>query len=258
MRMLILLLLGLTGAQQISTPPSLAEFHQSAGLNRRGVMRRLDISALRSPEQALPLIQAGLADADSVVRLLASSALRNVQAAVESGATKLTLPEELLDLLEQRLQDSVSGVRGNCMSALVYFGEHRKVRTARRLADGYASENDPVLRSFLVSNLRRLDPEAKLSYGVIRTALGDPSPHVRNQAALALRARPDPSSLPRIVEELRSGDEKTRSAFVAALEAYGAQGKQHLDLLQSLHAREYRPVIKEQIWRTIQNLQNSK
>ncbi len=66
------------------------------------------------------------------------------------------------------------------------------------------------------------------------------------------------AALPRIVAELQSGNEETRSDFVYALASYGVKAKPHVRLLETFLAAETNSARGREIQQAITTIRESR
>jgi len=227
-----------------------AFFTEADVATRRKIMR----AATTNPDP-LTLIEAGLQDSDAQVRFSAIGALTQLNMGGVDPKTRPTLVPVLL----QALDDPDFRIRGGVVKGLGLMIEPASSSAIQAaLLSRYAREPDADVRAVIVNDLATYAIDAPDVQQLSVDALSDESAAVRRRAAMAVAKIRPGVALPRVVAELESGVEETRSEFVYALESYGALAKPHLRLLEILLTRETRNAYKEQIRQAIRTIQDSR
>jgi hypothetical protein len=246
------------GTFQVSSAqlPGAETFASQTPEQRRATMKRVDSEAAQFPEETFALVERGLLDSDATVRLLAASALGQIQSvasrrrqSLPQAATnrRMQLPPTLLAAVSDALDDPARGVRGNALNALVYFEQDSSAKLTSRLLARYELEQEPAIRTLLIAHLYHIGGRDPRVSRLAVTAMQDPAPEVQSQAALAIAALVPDDGLPAVVAAVQNADARMRPACVAAIAAYGARASKHVDLLESLRASEPRENVRKQI-----------
>lgn len=230
---------------------------------RRQTIRAVAARAQTAGEEILPIVEAGLQDDDAQVRFGAAAALSQLTLrAARSDSQTLPLNlrgrPSLSSAIFKALNDPDFRVRGAAVKAVAFVADMASPAVQKSLLSMYASEGNEQVRAVVIVQLAQGGLNTRDSRLAVVEALGDRAAVVRQAAALAVVQFHPAEALPRIVDELRSGDEQTRSEFVQALAGYGSAAKPHIGVLENLFAIEVRKDRKEQIAKAIQAISRSR
>ncbi len=246
-------------ALAVQAPTSTSSPLQGDVGERRQAVRAAAATAQTAGEEILPTIEAGLQDVDAQVRFGAAAALSQLtlRAARSDDHTpplNLRGRPSLSSAIFKALDDPDFRVRGAAVKAVPFVADIATPAVQKSLNSMYANEGNEDVRSVILFEIARGGLETKDSRSLVVEALGDRAAVVRRNAALAVARIHPPEALPRIVDELKSGDEQTRSEFVHALASYGSAAKPHIGVLEHLLAIEVRNERKAQIAKAIQTI----
>lgn len=206
-------------------------------------------------------IARGLRDSDSEVRFLAIAELSRLVMETSDGRPSnidLRSSPSLRAALIGLLDDADFRIRGGVVKVLAFVVDWPDEHVASLFIARYSQESDPGVRSVIVHELSQRALDSPGVRRLMSDALSDEATSVRRNAAKAIARFHPRSALPRIVDELRSGNEATRSEFVYALESYGALAKPHVRVLEALLPNEVNPERSEQIRRAIRAVHDAR
>jgi HEAT repeat protein len=206
---------------------------------RRSILASAARNAASSRDPAVvTLMRLRLRDPDARVRFYAGSMLS--QLVMAGGNDRRTKRGSLLDMhsrgvpeaLVPLCKDPDFRVRGSAIKGLAFIGPWSAALEAL-LIDTYDHETESSVRNVIVWELTI---SASLSPPVERVllhAIGDTSDFTRKSAAAGLAKLRPLAGLPRLVDELRAGDVRTRPAVIHAIKSYGALAKPYIGDLEA-------------------------
>ena len=254
------------GGQRVpSAPriPSAAEFKRADVQARQRILRAW---AHGVPETAgiglLPLLDAGLRDADRDVRLYAVGVVHRVaneaNRARVTGRPVVTDPgaypsvyRTLLALLDH--PDPI--FRGGVVGALSAFDVAPRDGLDRAILTRFATEV-PSVRARMVTALAESATRGSgKARAVVLATLDDSDPRVKESAIKTMRDLRDPGALPVLLREASAATEPwIRKTAVQVVRAYGESAKAYGSVLREALTRETDPGVRAELERTVEKL----
>lgn len=246
-----------------AAPLTPAEFRRADVQSRRSIMRAW---AYGSPHTAgatlLPILEAGLQDADKGVRHYAVGVLQRVASEANLAAatnkpvntqprTYPALYQTLLRLIDH--QDTA--FRAAIVGALTALAAAPNDALDDILLSRLATEV-PYVRARIVTALaeRANDGSAKARAAVL-ISLDDPDLGVRMSATMAMRLVRAPEALRILLRQMETAEEQgVRKAAVQVLAAYGDLAKPYTSVVQARLTREGDPVVRAELQRLMSGL----
>ena len=251
-----LLALQLVGGTTLNTPPTYSPETQ-AKLN---ALKQVPASIDKGDSGALKLIEAGLADSNDLVRMMAATGLFHAvnRAGPENrGPIDLRAVLGMRDRLVACIDDRSGSVRASVIGALsVLLSWQDDPGVVNALTRRFQIESELPARSTIVIALGKSRTISEEAERVIVAALSDRDSAVKHSAVIAvLRTTPDAGLAP-IVTELRRDDGRLRTNLVYALSMYGARAVPYIGLLRDLAATETQPVRLREIEAAIKRIES--
>ena len=245
-------------------PP--AAFKRSDVQARRRIMRAW---AHGSPDKAgpalLPLLEAGLQDADRDVRQYAVGVLQRVASeANRARATNepvITDPGDspsLYQTLLRQIDHPDPTFRAGVVGALTAFEAPPRDALEGVLLSRLATEV-PYVRARIVTALaERATYGSTKARAAVLSTLDDPNLGVRVSAVKAMRSLRAPEALPVLLREMESAREsEMRSAVARVLTAYGETAKPYAARIQAQLRRESDPALRSELERLVDRLERN-
>jgi hypothetical protein len=226
---------------------------------RRQLMRTAAIRIGGGDYSMLPIVEAGLRDSNAQVRFSAMGAVSEWVTHRPTSAQSVD-PQvriKLLTTLVRALSDQDFRIRGGAIKALVFVQQPLSQDVRRALVARFADESDSRVRAVIATELGVHAVTFPDSQQLLIAALDDHSPAVRRSAAAGISRFSPRDALPRIVQELRTGNQETQSEFVAALASYGAAARPYLGVLELMLSGETREDYKKQIRNAIATIRDA-
>jgi HEAT repeat protein len=240
-----------------------AEFAASEPPVRRRVMAAWAVS---SPENAgeplLPLLDAGLKDADREVRSQALRVLDRIELHAFSNramqkpvGTDVSQYPTIFDTLVRMLDDPDPDFRAAAVACLANMDQPSKPRLEPPLLNRLAKEPEALVRARIVTALSPLaGTGSPAALEVVIAALDDANAEIRFRAVVAMQAVRRPEGLPKVARQLSAQEPLVRLAAVRALAAYGDAAAPYRPALEERFAVEPEPNIRNEMERLLRLL----
>jgi HEAT repeat protein len=235
---------------------------------RHQAIRSAPTSLDKANSDLLPLIEKSLQDTDTQVRLSAIGTLTQLNMNIQNAArNRQAVPKQidsrgrssLESVLMRVLNDSDFRVRGGAVTALGFVSKPPGPTVRMALIAAFQRERESSVRAAIIGQFGIFNnPESADVQETLVDAISDVSPDVRRVAAMGVAKFHPAAALQKIVAELQTGTSETRSEFVHALASYQALAKPYISVLEKALESETRESYKEQIRRTIIEIQDSR
>jgi HEAT repeats len=230
---------------------------------RRRVMAAWTVTAPENAgEPLLPLVDAGLKDADREVRLQALRVLDRIELQAFSNrarqnpvGTDVSQFPPLFDTLVHMLDDPDYTFRAAAVAGLANMDQPSKPRLEPPLLNLMAKEPEAIVRARIVTALSPLaGTGSPAALEVVISALDDPHAEIRFRAIVAMQAVRRPEGLPKVAKQLSAQEPAVRLASVRALAAYGEAATPYRPALEERFAVEPEQNIRNEMERLLRLL----